>query len=142
MSVHLDVFLQRNYMLYVIAALSKLICGQCECVAPVLLPNFILFRARFKAFRSCCAVFAWFCSTLVSVSDAFHWSTLKMVVVVSGSTSICLVVFNVTAWFERVDTSVLQGLGMRHGRILSCCRFASLNSFRLKICAVEQSRWS
>ena len=64
------------------------------------------------------------------------------VVVVSGSTSICLVVVNVTAQFECVETSVLQGLGLRHGRILSCCRFASLNSFRLKICAVEQSRWS
>ena len=77
-----------------------------------------------------------FCFRCVSV---VHFED---VVVVSGSTSICLVVVNVTAQFECVETSVLQGLGMRHGRILSCCRFASLNSFRLNCCAVEQSRWS
>ena len=65
-------------MLYVIAALSKLICGQCEFVAPVLSPNFVLFRVIIKTFRSCRTVFAWFCPTLVSVLDAFHWSTLTM----------------------------------------------------------------
>ena len=105
-------------MLYVVAALSQLICGQCESVAPVVLFDFgVCFR----------------CVSVVHFEDG---------VVVSGSTSICLVVFNVTAWFECDDTSVLQGRGMRHGRILSSCRFASLNSFRLKTCAVEQSRWS